>query len=194
MAGAANLRSPGLGLGFFLLSIILIVFSPSPTAGDPSAIHVAPIYSENEAPAPFGILPFTTKTVYGFLDFITTVGNTVMVFTPQGGIEQSQSGEIVTPTPSVNIESTVALGLESLFQNLEKTRDPEPFIEIQSSQQEPASTRIKPTSVKTNNIIKNNRAKLEDQDDDFVYDKFSTEPAPFVEETIRIKSDLISPT
>ena len=26
---------------------------------------------------------YTTKTVYGFLDFVTTVGNTVMVFTPQ---------------------------------------------------------------------------------------------------------------
>ncbi len=28
---------------------------------------------------------FVTKTVTGFLDFTTTVGNTVMVFTPEGG-------------------------------------------------------------------------------------------------------------
>ena len=31
------------------------------------------------------LLGYVTKTVTGFLDFTTTVGNTVMVFTPEGG-------------------------------------------------------------------------------------------------------------
>ena len=29
-------------------------------------------------------IKFVTKTVAGFLDFVTTVGNTVMIFTPHG--------------------------------------------------------------------------------------------------------------
>ena len=31
-----------------------------------------------------------TKTVPGFMDFVTTVGNTVMVFTPQAGIQPTR--------------------------------------------------------------------------------------------------------
>lgn len=30
-----------------------------------------------------GTDPYITQTVYGFLDFTTTIGNTVMVFSPQ---------------------------------------------------------------------------------------------------------------
>ena len=33
-----------------------------------------------------------TKTVSGFMDFVTTVGNTVMVFTPQAG--PSKTGKL----------------------------------------------------------------------------------------------------
>ena len=33
---------------------------------------------------------FVTKTVSGFLDFTTTVGNTVMVFTPEGGVKRKK--------------------------------------------------------------------------------------------------------
>ena len=35
---------------------------------------------------------YVTKTVSGFMDFVTTVGNTVMVFTPQAG--PSKTGKI----------------------------------------------------------------------------------------------------
>ncbi|CAB3235876.1 unnamed protein product [Arctia plantaginis] len=38
---------------------------------------------ENPAPAPAPAGNFLTQTVYGFLDFTTTIGNTVMVFSPQ---------------------------------------------------------------------------------------------------------------
>lgn len=34
-------------------------------------------------PTPNGNSNFLTQTVYGFLDFTTTIGNTVMVFSPQ---------------------------------------------------------------------------------------------------------------
>jgi hypothetical protein len=36
---------------------------------------------------------FVTKTVTGFLDFTTTVGNTVMVFTPEGGKRKDKIGQ-----------------------------------------------------------------------------------------------------
>lgn len=51
-----------------------------------SAAQVYKSYSEDAAAA-IEIAPtnndFVTQTVYGFLDFTTTIGNTVMVFSPQ---------------------------------------------------------------------------------------------------------------
>ena len=58
----------------------------SPVWSDPEAIHVAPIYADSGDIATLPNVPITTKTVFGFLDFITTVSNTVMVFTSQGGM------------------------------------------------------------------------------------------------------------
>ena len=43
---------------------------------EPTAFNVAPIYGEEA---------LTTQTVFGFGDYVTTVGNTVMFFTPKGG-------------------------------------------------------------------------------------------------------------
>ena len=60
-------------------------FSVSPVWSNPEAIHVAPIYENAGDIAELPIVPLTTKTVFGFLDFITTVSNTVMVFTSKGG-------------------------------------------------------------------------------------------------------------
>ena len=39
--------------------------------------------ASDEPPQP-GV-KLSTKTIYGFLNFVTTVGNTVMVFTPGAG-------------------------------------------------------------------------------------------------------------
>lgn len=54
---------------------------------------IGPVYVDPNAPTqvsvvkPTAVLPqaadLTTQTVYGFLDFTTTIGNTVMVFSPQ---------------------------------------------------------------------------------------------------------------
>ena len=54
--------------------------SVSSAAADPEAIHVA---SGGLAELPSG--PLSTKTVLGFLDFTTTVSDTVIKFTSQGG-------------------------------------------------------------------------------------------------------------
>ena len=46
---------------------------------------------------------FVTKTVSGFMDFVTTVGNTVMVFTPAGlhaADQEKQKSRTRSPTGS----------------------------------------------------------------------------------------------
>jgi len=53
------------------------------------AVSAAQVYNSNPEDAVAAIEPaatnndFITQTVYGFLDFTTTIGNTVMVFSPQ---------------------------------------------------------------------------------------------------------------
>lgn len=53
------------------------------------AVSAAQVYNSYSEDAVAAIEPaaanndFVTQTVYGFLDFTTTIGNTVMVFSPQ---------------------------------------------------------------------------------------------------------------
>jgi len=53
------------------------------------AVSAAQVYNSHSEDAVAAIKPaaanndFITQTVYGFLDFTTTIGNTVMVFSPQ---------------------------------------------------------------------------------------------------------------
>ena len=53
------------------------------------AVSAAQVYNSHSEDAIAAIKPaaanndFITQTVYGFLDFTTTIGNTVMVFSPQ---------------------------------------------------------------------------------------------------------------
>ena len=65
-----------------ILKKLTISFS---VAGSAAQIYTGPETSQSPAadkPAP-AQNDFTTQTVYGFLDFTTTIGNTVMVFSPQ---------------------------------------------------------------------------------------------------------------
>lgn len=50
-----------------------VIMPPSATSSTPDASALRPAPRDD----------YFTKTVYGFLDFTTTVGSTVMVFTPQ---------------------------------------------------------------------------------------------------------------
>lgn len=50
---------------------------------------------------------FITQTVYGFLDFTTTIGNTVMVFSPQSAPPEGDSGKKSTSsTPPIHTKPT----------------------------------------------------------------------------------------
>ncbi|KAI4496711.1 hypothetical protein M0804_000521 [Polistes exclamans] len=57
----------------------------------------------NSADPAVGKIDFTTQTVYGFLDFTTTIGNTVMVFSPQSsppeGEKPKSSGPPIQTKP-----------------------------------------------------------------------------------------------
>ncbi|XP_062712318.1 uncharacterized protein LOC109403341 isoform X2 [Aedes albopictus] len=72
----------------------------------------APVYNPNaEVPA---IIPtqvnnpgyLVTQTVYGFLDFTTTIGNTVMIFSPQSAAAAVTEPPKTTPAPPPVIETS----------------------------------------------------------------------------------------
>ncbi|XP_055379873.1 uncharacterized protein LOC129611001 [Condylostylus longicornis] len=54
---------------------------------------------------------YVTQTVYGFLDFTTTIGNTVMVFSPQSSAPET------TPAPPSKPEKSVVIKTESSIPN-----------------------------------------------------------------------------
>lgn len=80
----------------FYFAITAVLLAVGETAGPvystATSIEPSPS-SENEI--------LTTQTVYGFLDFTTTIANTVMVFSPQ-----SQKEAEIRPTPTKIIEAT----------------------------------------------------------------------------------------
>lgn len=192
------------GPGRPALSLALLILLVSPAWSDPEAIHVAPIYANFGDIAELPNVPITTKTVFGFLDFITTVSNTVMVFTSQGGPGNTPILNDRIPVSQkldkLNIEPTAALELESIFNSLENERKHQPFIEVQSSKHDAAqSTKIQPSAVKKTEInegvthLQNGVLEIDGAEDEVIYDKFSAEPSLSVEETYRVKSTLATP-
>lgn len=192
------------GPGRPALSLALLILLVSPAWSDPEAIHVAPIYANSGDIAELPNVPITTKTVFGFLDFITTVSNTVMVFTSQGGPGNTPILNDRIPVSQkldkLNIEPTAALELESIFNSLENERKHQPFIEVQSSKHDAAqSTKIQPSAVKKTEInegvthLQNGVLEIDGAEDEVIYDKFSAEPSLSVEETYRVKSTLATP-
>ncbi|XP_023340559.1 cell wall protein DAN4 [Eurytemora carolleeae] len=77
--------------------LTLTTAAVSLSSGTPDAINVADDQLTNEQ--------LTTQTVFGFGDYITTIGNTVMLFTPQGDPANSASNQ-EDDLPSSIIETT----------------------------------------------------------------------------------------
>ncbi|XP_075972215.1 uncharacterized protein LOC142974011 isoform X2 [Anticarsia gemmatalis] len=103
-----------------------IVLADGPVyGGNPNPVNPAP------APAPAG--NYLTQTVYGFLDFTTTIGNTVMVFSPQSApppeppkTEKSVQENIIEtkpPPPSVTSVKPEAIK-PSKISDKDKTNKP----------------------------------------------------------------------
>ncbi|CAH1393427.1 unnamed protein product [Nezara viridula] len=83
----------------------------------------------------------TTQTVYGFLDFTTTIANTVMIFSPQ-----SQKEAEIKPTSVKKIEQTKSIQVSSVVQI--KTQLPG-SPKIESSEKQAANNKkISPTKTR----------------------------------------------
>ncbi|XP_077270441.1 uncharacterized protein LOC143901774 [Temnothorax americanus] len=77
------------------------------------AVSAAQVYESYPEDAAAAIEPaatnndFVTQTVYGFLDFTTTIGNTVMVFSPQSAPPEGGIGKKITSsTPAIYTKPT----------------------------------------------------------------------------------------
>ncbi|TGZ50813.1 uncharacterized protein [Temnothorax longispinosus] len=77
------------------------------------AVSAAQVYKSYPEDAAAAIEPaatnndFVTQTVYGFLDFTTTIGNTVMVFSPQSAPPEGGIGKKITSsTPAIYTKPT----------------------------------------------------------------------------------------
>uniref|UniRef100_A0A0A9WX01 Uncharacterized protein n=1 Tax=Lygus hesperus TaxID=30085 RepID=A0A0A9WX01_LYGHE len=108
---------------------LLVALSASVSCNGPIYKTQVEVQSSTESPSE----ELTTQTVYGFLDFTTTIGNTVMGFSPQ-----SQKAEI-KPTPTVTkIEATKPPAVEVKTQ-----------VQVKVSSKEPEQAKIVPTKAKS---------------------------------------------
>jgi len=147
------------------LPAALLLVLVSSAAADPEAIHVA---SGGLAELPSG--PLSTKTVLGFLDFTTTVSDTVIKFTSQGGPGN---------TPAFNVQSSAILGSDFSSNNQQQNQQSS-FIEVTSPHTAPGNE-IQPSPVKKTSInegvthFPNGVVEIDGGEDITVYDKFSSE-------------------
>ncbi|KAF0311790.1 hypothetical protein FJT64_017424 [Amphibalanus amphitrite] len=97
--------------------------------------------SAADEPAQSGV-KLSTKTIYGFLNFVTTVGNTVMVFTPGAGTPAgAQSAEpapaSVAPSPSRTVPAIATTASEPLPERRLRFTTTEPSPSTESDATEP---------------------------------------------------------
>ncbi|XP_071538006.1 uncharacterized protein [Panulirus ornatus] len=90
-----------LSLAFTASAQLAPVYNPDGEIEEP-IVEATPIAS---LPLPTAVVPaaaaaFVTKTVYGFLDFTTTVGSTVMIFTPQSQSAKPKLSKTRSPLPA----------------------------------------------------------------------------------------------
>merc|ERR1719410_2699490 len=114
-----SLSGPGRPAPSTFFTILILVNS---AVSEPEAIHVASGgLSDLPGPSP-SIEPLSTKTVLGFLDFVTTVSDTVIKFTSQGGPGN---------TPAFNVQSSAILGSDFSSNNQQQNQQSS-FIEVTS--------------------------------------------------------------
>jgi len=178
-------------LCFVLLSLFLV----SAVQSEPDAIHVSPIFGDGEEGLdnlPQLNIPTETKTVFGYQDFVTTVGNTVMVFKSKGAPENNPdlgAGQVIS---QLSVEPTAALELESLFLSLNAEKEPsphKPFIEVYGNQKTSTDKDyIQPSSVlpARDEPAFFGSGIIADSEDEPVFDLESTQPGFTVEETFKL--------
>ncbi|XP_057331751.1 mucin-2 [Microplitis mediator] len=135
-----------------------------------------------------------TQTVYGFLDFTTTIGNTVMVFSPNSapaeGEKKTTSSPITTkPTTTKKIDIQPSK-IHKNNNNEESKKSKNTKVIVNSSVQSKNEPKIEATKspvlssvvqvrAKDETAVKNNLAEPE-------YDFLSKQPAEIVDETYKV--------
>lgn len=118
-----------------------------------------------------------TQTVYGFLDFTTTIGNTVMVFSPQSSPQFELTINKTTPKPMSIIETK-----PNFYENETSKNGIKPTPLIASSiKVEPETT----STLESNSIISLSNTPIQTLDYP-EYALLSRQPEEFAEETFRL--------
>ncbi|XP_072747385.1 uncharacterized protein [Anoplolepis gracilipes] len=94
---------------------------------------------------------FITQTVYGFLDFTTTLGNTVMVFSPQSAPPEGDSGKKTTSTPPIQTKPTEQQQQRKNVPNIQPSKTHK--VETQNGE---TKKQIKGTKIVVNSVVEQN--------------------------------------
>ncbi|XP_037947596.1 uncharacterized protein LOC119679360 [Teleopsis dalmanni] len=143
---------------------------------------------------------YVTQTVYGFLDFTTTIGDTVMVFSPQSAPSLQQlnlSDDIIKTNPLNNIEKNVENGIKPTKlknQNKPSSAKVNVVTEIKEEVKSTPAVSEKVIAKKSSKPIENDipskskviAIQVENNQDQPEYDLLSRQPLEYAEETYRI--------
>ncbi|KAK5643936.1 hypothetical protein RI129_007781 [Pyrocoelia pectoralis] len=94
---------------YFLLFLSCCMFSGRLGTGFGDPIFINPSIAAAASVQP----SFVTQTVYGFLDFTTTIGNTVMVFSPQSAAADPEKDKTTEPAVNAVIETKPVTSVET---------------------------------------------------------------------------------
>ncbi|KAG8040352.1 hypothetical protein G9C98_000923 [Cotesia typhae] len=175
-----------------LSGILCQVYKAGSTTSKNSDNHVVEVVEKAPDTEPIKN-ELITQTVYGFLDFTTTIGNTVMVFSPNSapaeGEKKTTSSPITTKPPVIkkNIDIQPSKIHKSTNEETKKLKNTKIIVNsVVQQKNEPkiVSTKSPMSSVmqvhpKEETAVKNNLAEPE-------YDFLSKQPAEIVDETYKV--------
>ncbi|XP_063979749.1 uncharacterized protein LOC135163834 isoform X2 [Diachasmimorpha longicaudata] len=120
------------------------VYKSSPSIDNNNAVEIGEFAGELEA----NKSDFITQTVYGFLDFTTTIGNTVMVFSPQSA---PPDGEKPKAVPVIETKPV----------SLKKSIEIQPSKTHKSDSQGETKKPLKNTKIIVNSVVNKDQKKTE---------------------------------
>ncbi|XP_034230027.1 uncharacterized protein LOC117638920 [Thrips palmi] len=113
-----------------LPAVLLLCLLHGAAAFSGGPVYVGPQGSSPAAPKPAAVDPGlqTTQTVYGFLDFTTTIGNTVMVFSPQSAPAHTTQAPATTAAPVIETRPAAAPPAPAAIQPSKPTATKQPAV------------------------------------------------------------------
>lgn len=137
-------------LRYLLKAVLLLAMASSGTCSGPVYKTNAEIAASTGETAVDGL---TTQTVYGFLDFTTTIANTVMVFSPQ-----SQKVAEINPTPVVKIPQTTPPPVVSTKVEVKTTPNSQ-AVEKPKAKPQPPKVKVEVSKRTDEKVAKNQQPK-----------------------------------